>query len=108
MLWQPQAIENLNHKYGQNRFYFFHRKRIFNASEGVWMGWERKRGKLAEFNCLLRQDGATSYDVQIGELSILSTFRYVITLDADTQLPQGTAKKLIGTIAHPLHTPALE
>ncbi|MDR3602553.1 MAG: glucoamylase family protein [Desulfosporosinus sp.] len=101
------AIENLNRKYGHNRFYFFHRKRIFNASEGVWMGWERKRGKLAEFNCLLRQDGATSYDVQIGELSILPTFRYVITLDADTQLPQGTAKKLIGTLAHPLHAPRL-
>ena len=102
-----EGIENLNHKYSQKRFYFFNRKRIFNASEGVWMGWERKRGKLAEFNCLLRQDGATSYDVQIGELSILPTFRYVITLDADTQLPQGTAKKMIGTLAHPLHAPRL-
>ena len=101
------AIGNLNNKYGQNKFYFFHRKRIFNASEGVWMGWERKRGKLVEFNCLLRQDGETSYEVQIGELSILSTFRYVITLDADTQLPQGTAKQLIGTLAHPLHAPRL-
>lgn len=101
------AIGSLNQKYGQDRFYFFHRKRLFNASEGVWMGWERKRGKLEEFNCLLRQDGATSYDVQIGELSILPTFRYVITLDADTQLPQGTAKKLIGTLAHPLHAPRL-
>lgn len=101
------AVEKLNNKYGQSRFYFFHRKRIFNASEGVWMGWERKRGKLVEFNCLLRQDGETSYEVQIGELSILSTFRYVITLDADTQLPQGTARQLIGTLAHPLHAPQL-
>lgn len=101
------AIENLNNKYGQSRFYFFQRKRIFNASEGVWMGWERKRGKLVEFNCLLRQDGETSYEVQIGELSILSTFRYVITLDADTQLPPGTARQLIGTLAHPLHAPQL-
>ena len=101
------AIGNLNNKYGQCRFYFFHRKRIFNASEGVWMGWERKRGKLVEFNCLLRQAGETSYEVQIGELSILSTFRYVITLDADTQLPQGTARQLIGTLAHPLHAPQL-
>ncbi len=101
------AINNLNKKYNQNRFYFFHRKRIFNDSEGVWMGWERKRGKLVEFNCLLRQDGETSYDVQIGDLSILPTFRYVITLDADTQLPQGTARQLIGTLAHPLHAPQL-
>ncbi|TGE36917.1 glycosyl transferase family 36 [Desulfosporosinus fructosivorans] len=101
------AIRNLNNKYGQSQFYFFHRKRIYNASEGVWMGWERKRGKLVEFNCLLRQDGETSYDVQIGELSILSTIRYVITLDADTLLPPGTARQLIGTLAHPLHAPEL-
>ncbi len=101
------SIENLNNKYGQGRFYFFNRKRIYNAPEGVWMGWERKRGKLVEFNCLLRQDGATNFDIQIGELSILPTFRYVITLDADTQLPQGTARKLIGTLAHPLHAPRL-
>ncbi|MDP4159977.1 MAG: glucoamylase family protein, partial [Bacillota bacterium] len=101
------AIESLNQKYGKSRFYFFNRKRIYNASEGVWMGWERKRGKLAEFNSLLLQEGGTSYDVKIGDLSILTTFRYVITLDADTQLPQGTAKRLIGTLAHPLHSPRL-
>ena len=102
-----ELIGNLNEKYDQSRFYFFHRKRIFNSAEGVWMGWERKRGKLAEFNSLLRQEGSTSYDVQIGDLTILPTFRYVITLDADTQLPQGTASKLIGTLAHPLHAPHL-
>lgn len=101
------TIENLNQKYGQSRFYFFNRRRIFNPAEGLWMGWERKRGKLAEFNRLLCQEGSTSYDVQIGELSILPTFRYVITLDADTQLPQGTAKRLVGTLAHPLHAPRL-
>jgi len=101
------AIEKLNSKYSKNRFYFFQRKRLFNKSEGVWMGWERKRGKLVEFNRLLRQEGTTSYNIQIGELSILSTIRYVITLDADTQLPRGIAKRLIGTIAHPLHAPQL-
>ncbi|HBV86948.1 MAG TPA: glycosyl transferase family 36 [Desulfosporosinus sp.] len=101
------AINRLNAKYGDNRFYFFHRKRLFNDSEGVWMGWERKRGKLVEFNRLLRQEGATSFNIQIGELSLLPTFRYIITLDADTQLPRGIAKRLIGTIAHPLHAPQL-
>ena len=101
------GIRTLNEKYDQSRFYFFHRKRIFNHSEGVWMGWERKRGKLTEFNSLLCQEGETSYDVQIGDLSILPTFRYVITLDADTQLPRGVAKSLIGTMAHPLHVPVL-
>ncbi|KJS50398.1 GH36-type glycosyl hydrolase domain-containing protein [Desulfosporosinus sp. BICA1-9] len=101
------GIQNLNQKYDQGRFYFFHRKRLFNNSEDVWMGWERKRGKLTEFNCLLRQEGETSYDIQIGDLSILPTFQYVITLDADTQLPRGTAKRLIGTMAHLLHAPIL-
>lgn len=101
------GIQSLNKKYDSSRFFFFHRKRIFNHTEVVWMGWERKRGKLAEFNCLLRQEGETSYYIQIGDLSVLPTFRYVITLDADTQLPRGTAKRLIGTIAHPLHAPIL-
>ncbi|WP_088189035.1 glucoamylase family protein [Desulfosporosinus sp. FKA] len=102
-----EGIENLNQKYQQGRFFFFHRHRIFNSVEGVWMGWERKRGKLLEFNSLLRQAGETSYDIQIGNLAILPSIRFVITLDADTQLPQGTAKKLIGTLAHPLHSPQL-
>lgn len=101
------AIERLNVKYGKDRFYFFQRKRLYNKSEGVWMGWERKRGKLVEFNRLLSQKGSTSYNILIGELSILSTIRYVITLDADTQLPRGIAKSLIGTMAHPLHAPKL-
>jgi cyclic beta-1,2-glucan synthetase len=102
-----EGIEVLNQKYEQDRFYFFHRHRLFNSSEGVWMGWERKRGKLVEFNSLLRQEGLTSYDIQIGNLEILPSIRYVITLDADTKLPQGAAKKLIGTIAHPLNSPRL-
>jgi cellobiose phosphorylase len=101
------AIANLNSKYGQQSFYFFHRRRIFNPSEGVWMGWERKRGKLIEFNRLLLQESDTSYIIAKGDLSKLSTIRYIITLDADTQLPRGTAKKLIGTIAHPLHAPQM-
>lgn len=101
------AIERLNKKYGKDRFYFFQRKRLFNGSEGVWMGWERKRGKLVEFNRLLRQEGKTSYYIKIGELSLISSIRYVITLDADTQLPRGIAKRLVGTIAHPLHAPKL-
>lgn len=101
-----QGIEALNHKYG-SKFYFFHRKREWNPAEGVWMGWERKRGKLIEFNRLLRQEGQTSIVVQLGDLSILSGVYYVITLDADTQLPRGSARKLIGTLAHPLHAPRL-
>ncbi len=103
------GIENLNHKYAQYKhgqrspFYVFHRERKWNPSEGVWMGWERKRGKLAEFNRMLLDGSETSYILQVGELSILSEIKYVITLDADTSLPQGSANRLIATLAHPLN-----
>ena len=98
------GIENLNHKYeGASPFYLFHRKRVWNPSEGVWMGWERKRGKLVEFNRLVLDTGQTSYTTQVGDLSLLHAIKYVITLDADTSLPQDSASRLIATLAHPLN-----
>jgi cyclic beta-1,2-glucan synthetase len=107
------GIENLNQKYAQAKpFYLFHRQRQWNPSEGVWMGWERKRGKLADFNRLLLNLGETAYTTQVGDTSILrdssgsstgSAIKYVITLDADTTLPQGSANRLIATLAHPLN-----
>ena len=97
------AIDALNAKYVGTPFYLFHRHRLWNESEGVWMGWERKRGKLNEFNRLLRGDETTTYTTQVGELTILPDVRYVITLDADTVLPRGEAQRLIGTMAHPLN-----
>ncbi|HLO27728.1 MAG TPA: hypothetical protein VK249_01250, partial [Anaerolineales bacterium] len=100
------AIEQLNKKYGYNGyqpFYFFHRERTWNESEECWMGWERKRGKLEEFNKLLSGSDSTTFTVKVGDLGILPTIRYVITLDADTQLPREAARLLIGTLAHPLN-----
>ena len=98
------GIEHLNHKYeGASPFYLFHRKRVWNPSEGVWMGWERKRGKLVEFNRLVLKTGPTSYTTQVGDLTRLPAIKYVITLDADTSLPQGSAARLIATLAHPLN-----
>ena len=98
------GIESLNHKYGKTApFYLFHRQRNWNPSEGVWMGWERKRGKLVEFNRLLLNAGHTSYTTQIGNLSILHETKYVITLDADTSLPRDSASRLVATLAHPLN-----
>ena len=67
------------------------------------MGWERKRGKLADFNRLLLNMGETAYTTQVGDASILPDIKYVITLDADTSLPQGSANRLIATLAHPLN-----
>jgi len=95
------AIQKLNRKYG-DRFFYFHRARKWNEKEKVWMGWERKRGKLLEFNSLLLNDGETSYIIKTGNLKLLQGVKYVITLDADTILPRGSAVKLIGTIAHPM------
>ena len=100
------AIEALNKKYANGNyrpFYFFHRERVWNESEECWMGWERKRGKLEEFNKLLNGSDSTTFFVKDGDLSILPTIRYVITLDADTVLPRESARQLIGTLAHPLN-----
>ncbi|NTU55271.1 MAG: hypothetical protein HGA79_03370, partial [Anaerolineales bacterium] len=99
------GVENLNKKYLQQAapFYLFHRHRQWNPSEGVWMGWERKRGKLADFNRLLLNLGETPYTTQVGNAGILTDIKYVITLDADTSLPQGSANRLIATLAHPLN-----
>jgi cyclic beta-1,2-glucan synthetase len=99
-------IDRLNEQYGNagyRPFYLFHRERLWNAGEDCWMGWERKRGKLEEFNQLLRGSTSTSYKIQIGDLSLLGSIRYVITLDADTLLPRESARRLIGTLAHVLN-----
>ncbi|MCL4859012.1 MAG: hypothetical protein KJZ93_06380, partial [Caldilineaceae bacterium] len=93
----------LNERHPHRPFYFFHRRRLWNPSEMTWMGWERKRGKLHEFNRLLRGDHTTSYLVQLGNLAVLPLVRYVITLDADTILPRDAAHRLVGALAHPLN-----
>jgi len=98
-------IEELNQKYsdtGVQPFYHFHRHRVFNEVENTWMGWERKRGKLLDLNELLRGE-TDKFPVKIGDLSVLTSVRYVITLDSDTQLPRDTAHRLVGAAAHPLN-----
>jgi cyclic beta-1,2-glucan synthetase len=98
-------ITELEQRYasqGGGSFLFLHRHRVFNAREGVWMGWERKRGKLLDLNRLLR-DEYDAFPIKAGNLSVLPKTRYVLTLDADTQLPRDSAHKLIGTTAHPLN-----
>jgi len=102
------GVADLNARHGQgrgDRFHLFHRVRQWNPAEAVWMGWERKRGKLEEFNRLLRGATDTSYRVHVGDPDILPSVRYGITLDSDTRLPLHAARKLIGIIAHPLNRP---
>ncbi len=107
LLTQAQeGVRLLNEKYRRETggpFYLLHRERRWNPAEGLWMGWERKRGKLHELNQLLLGSSETSYTIKIGELSALPTIKYVITLDTDTILPRESAARLIATLAHPLN-----
>ena len=106
-----QGINALNERYDEekkNRFFLFHRRRQWNEGEGKWIGWERKRGKLHEFNRYARGARDTSFIVATAEQQFLKTVRYVITLDSDTQLPRDAARRLVGTIAHPLNQPRFD
>jgi hypothetical protein len=103
-----QRIEALNEKYcsaKHDTFFLFHRPRRWNPPEQLWMGYERKRGKLAELNALLRGGAQGRFSLVVGETAVLSNVKYVITLDTDTQLPRDVARQLVGTMAHPLHRP---
>ncbi|HJZ81914.1 MAG TPA: glucoamylase family protein, partial [Pyrinomonadaceae bacterium] len=102
------GIGVLNQRYPHDksqRFHLFHRRRQWCETEEKWIGWERKRGKLAEFNRLLRRAQDTSFVVATAEPELLSQVRYVITLDADTQLPRDAAWRLLGAAIHPLNQP---
>ncbi len=106
-----EGIETLNRRHGQGhdkRFLLFFRSRVWNPSEGVWMAWERKRGKIEELNRLLLGDTNTSLHLHVGKLTQLSGVRYVITLDSDSQLSRDVAKKLVATISHPMNRPHID
>ena len=112
LLAQARAgIELLNRRYSAGRgdlFFLFHRPRRWNPKEGVWMGYERKRGKLMDFNALLRGKRRECFSEVVGQTAILPSIKYVITLDTDTQLPRDSARQLIGTMAHPLNQPRFD
>jgi cyclic beta-1,2-glucan synthetase len=99
------GVRALNARYApgtNDSFFLFHRPRRWNERQGAWMGWERKRGKLGDFNRFLR-GGTNAFASIVGRTDPLRECRYVITLDADTVLPPGAARVLVGTIAHPLN-----
>ncbi|MBA3318489.1 MAG: cyclic beta 1-2 glucan synthetase [Gemmatimonadales bacterium] len=108
------GVGALNARYAggaEDAFYLFHRSRRWNARDGIWMGWERKRGKLSEFNQFVLGRGAGAFAVVVGDLGPIRSVRYVITLDDDTVLPPDSAPDLVGALAHPLnraeYSPAL-
>ena len=101
-------IEDLNKKYGRKEndaFFLFHRPRRWNQRDKIWMGYERKRGKLTDLNTILRGGSAAAFSLIVGDPRIYTTVKYVITLDTDTQLPRETAWKLVGSMTHPLNQP---
>jgi len=105
------GIERLNreHRPGQaSAFFLLHRPRVYDEPEGVWMGQERKRGKLGALNRLLRSGRVDGFSTVVGDLSELVSVRYVITLDTDTMLPRDAGRELAACLAHPLNRPRLD
>jgi cyclic beta-1,2-glucan synthetase len=107
-----EGIAQLNQRYpdagNSARFFLLHRRRLWNESERAWIGWERKRGKLHELNRLLRGATDTTFVPIDGQPPLPEGIRYVITLDADTRMPIGTARRLVGKMAHPLNRPVFD
>ncbi|MDQ3666519.1 MAG: hypothetical protein M3410_08055 [Acidobacteriota bacterium] len=105
------GIKQLNEWYRggpRDRFHLFHRRRQWNPSQRAWIGWERKRGKLHEFNRLLRGARDTSFITCTADADLLARTRYVLTLDSDTELLRDAARRLVGTIHHPLNQPQID
>ncbi len=110
VLLAGQLINELNQRYKDSAggsFLMLHRHRIFNARQGVWMGWERKRGKLLDLNRLI-MGGLDCFPYKAGNTSVLNGMRYILTLDSDTKLPRDSVRRMVGAIAHPLNRAILD
>jgi cyclic beta-1,2-glucan synthetase len=106
------GIAALNARYGaggRGPFHLLHRERSWNEQEQCWMGWERKRGKLAQLNEWILGGGDAghgdnaAFAVHVGDPEFRAGVRFVIVLDADTELPRDSARQLAGALAHPLN-----
>lgn len=105
-----ERVERLSKRYSisdDTTFHLYQRSRWWNPGEEVYMGWERKRGKLVEFVELLKGSNETSYDYTYGNAAVLPRIRYIITLDADTRLPLESAHRMIGALHLPYNRPRL-
>ncbi|MCY7369760.1 MAG: hypothetical protein LH479_02545, partial [Polaromonas sp.] len=90
------------------RFALLHRKRSWSASEGRWIGWERKRGKLEQLVRQLAGGPASAFLALSGDARLTEGTRYIVTLDSDTTLPAGTLRDLVAIAAHPLNAPQFD
>ncbi len=109
LAYAQNAVDELAAKYahtGRTRFFLFHRRRLWNEREGVWMGWERKRGKLLELNLLLRGDEDTTYMSPAAPPP--AGVVHVMTLDSDTRLTRDAVTRLVGRMTHPLNEPVFD
>ncbi len=102
-------VAELTERYAHDertRFFVLHRTRLFNPGEGVWMGWERKRGKLMELNALLR--GETDTTFLPADSPLPHDVKYIMTLDADTRITRDAVTRLVGKMEHPLNQPQID
>jgi cyclic beta-1,2-glucan synthetase len=105
-----QLIDDLNRRYAgtaSGSFLMLHRHRVFNPRQNVWMGWERKRGKLLDLNRLI-MGGMDCFPFKAGNAAVLHGMRYVLTLDSDTKLPRDSVHRMVGAMAHPLNRAILD
>jgi len=108
LTYAEKRIRELNTKYSsakEDTFFLLHRPRLWNAVDKIWMGYERKRGKLGDLNAILRGHGQEKFSLIAGDQSVLQAIKYVITLDTDTQLPREAAWKIMAALDHPLNHP---
>ncbi|MEI2429847.1 hypothetical protein RDV84_19790 [Lysobacter yananisis] len=102
-----EQIDALNARHGGG-FVLLHRPRRWNPGENLWIGWERKRGKLEELNAWLL-GGPSPFQVEHGDLAKAVGSKYVVTLDEDNDdLTAGALRELAAAIAHPLNRPVLD
>jgi cyclic beta-1,2-glucan synthetase len=109
LAYAHKRVQALNERYPRGerpRFHVLHRRRLYNDAEGVWMGWERKRGKLHELNALLRGDLDTTFMAPTTPLP--ENVQFVLTLDADTRMTRDAVSKLVGKLSHPLNRPVID
>ena len=108
LLLAQRSIEHLNEKYGggsYDTFFLLHRPRRWNDAEKIWMGYERKRGKIGDLNALLRGNSKERFSLVVGGTEAFSSVKYVITLDTDTHLPRDSARRMVAAISHQLNQP---
>ncbi|MCO4090335.1 MAG: cellobiose phosphorylase [Sphingorhabdus sp.] len=107
-----EGISALNRRHGKSAgdgpFTLLHRARQYNPAQGCWMAWERKRGKLEQFNRFLLTGDISDFPVTVGPIKRLIGARFVVTADADTRLPANTVARMAATLAHPLNRPLFD